>query len=122
MKYLPSWLPGMSWKAKGALWKKDMEDVADLCVDTVRNGVRRIGCAWFLLCTNTPIQYKGVPSEPCFVNHAMEREDGTHVTSKEELDLIKWTAISLVGAGADTPVSSLLFFFLAMVVNPECVL
>ena len=68
------------------------------------------------------IQYKGVLAEPCFVSHAMEKDDGSQVTSREELDLIKWTAISLVGAGADTPVSSLLFFFLALIVNPECVI
>jgi hypothetical protein len=34
VKYIPTWFPGMGFKSRAELWKKEMEDVVDYCYTT----------------------------------------------------------------------------------------
>ncbi|KAI0813661.1 putative cytochrome P450 oxidoreductase OrdA-like protein [Xylaria sp. FL0064] len=94
---LPDWMPGTSWKKTARQWGSEL-----MCV------------------TNVPYT---------FVKHQMAQ--GTYETSflsglieagdsdAEADDINKWSAMSLYTAGADTTVSAIATFYLAMTIYPE---
>ncbi|KAH8102293.1 cytochrome P450 [Cristinia sonorae] len=99
LKYVPAWFPGASFKRKASAWRKSLLTTADVPFEDVKK----------------------------------QMDAGTHIESftsmnlaseKDELDdakihSIKWTAASLYAGGADTSVSAIYGFFLAMTLFPE---
>ncbi|KAK7047327.1 hypothetical protein VNI00_006558 [Paramarasmius palmivorus] len=102
LKYIPSWLPGASFKRKAEEWNKVTENMLNGPYDKVK--------------LNNEIGSK----RSCFVSNCLDRikalaEDG----QEAEETVIKETAGALYAAGTDTTVTAAHSFFLAMVRHPD---
>lgn len=100
VKYVPSWFPGSSFKKIAQEWRANLTEMTELPHRMVKSSI-----------TNGT-------AVPSFTQELMESK--TSFTEEEE-ETIKWTAASLYSGGADTTVSAIATFFLAMVMNPEVV-
>ena len=63
---------------------------------------------------------KAGTAAPSFTRDLLESKDASAFTV-EEMETIKWTAATFYGGGADTTVSAISTFFLAMTMHPEVV-
>ncbi|KAF8921315.1 cytochrome P450 [Mucidula mucida] len=97
LKYLPRWL-GLNWMKKGELYRQHMEIFVNEPYDAVKRQVAE-GTA-----------------QPSFVASLVKRN--RNPTSEQE-DIYKWVTAAFYGGGADTTVSALGSFFLAMSLYPE---
>lgn len=93
---LPDWFPGTGFKETARRWKKANEAVADIPFSFVKEQMA-----------------KGV-YQPSYVSRILEEGSSGHSEYA-----IKWTAATLYGGGADTQVSTLSSFILAMLMFPE---
>ncbi|OCH95986.1 cytochrome P450 [Obba rivulosa] len=96
LKYVPSWMPGTEWKKKAVAWRAKIDEMCDLPYNFVRE------------------QMAAGTARPSFVTSALEEG-----ISFERERIVKNAASSLYGAGADTTVSAICSFFLAMTCFPE---
>lgn len=99
LESLPDWLLGAQFKKTAALWKQTTMSMVDEPYAYVK---RRMTLR---------------SSEQSYVSKMLEQHGSTPSTEEEEA--IKWTAATLYGAGADTTVSTMTSFFLAMSISPE---
>ncbi|KAH7311488.1 cytochrome P450 oxidoreductase OrdA-like protein [Stachybotrys elegans] len=104
LKSFPEWLPGMSFQRIGREWTRINEMVANIPYTFTRQ------------------QMAAHSHRPSLVSKMVE--DVGHGASDPTLDpddeyAIKWSVAALYGGGADTTVSSLTSFILAMVMCPE---
>ncbi|KAI1321957.1 cytochrome P450 [Xylariaceae sp. FL0255] len=97
LKYLPEWAPGSAFKATAREWSAQLVDMVELPYAFVDRQLSHGGHEW------------------SYTSHLMEAEN----LSPEDIDTIKWSAVSLYTGGGDTSVSALGFFFLAMAMYPE---
>ncbi|KAG6879999.1 hypothetical protein C0992_008206 [Termitomyces sp. T32_za158] len=97
LRYVPSWFPGAGFKRQAKEWAATLVEL----VDQPYNFVKREMAAG-----RAPVS---------FTSSLLE---GQNVNAEDEFD-IKWSAVSLYAGGADTTVSSIYSFFLAMTLNPE---
>ncbi|KEY72664.1 hypothetical protein S7711_09162 [Stachybotrys chartarum IBT 7711] len=104
LKYLPDWLPGMSFKQTGKEWNLINQLVVNIPYSFTRQEMA---------------MRKYQPSlvsrlvEDCSVNNPRQQ------LRPQDEEAIKWAAATLYGGGADTTVSSLYSFVLAMIKFPE---
>jgi len=98
LKYVPTWFPGAGFKQTAARWAETLTTMAESPHQYVKEQMA-LGTA-----------------EPSFTSRLLEAK--AHITPDEEHD-IKWAALSLYAGGADTTVSSIYSFFLAMTVYPD---
>ncbi|CAI7648233.1 unnamed protein product [Penicillium palitans] len=99
MKYLPAWFPGAGFVKIAQGYKSRAQSFSDVPYAFTK---QQISNGRFV---------------PSFLSNLLESnpvEPGT-----EEEELIKWSAGSLYAGGADTTVSSIASFFLAMALFPE---
>ncbi|KAF9645118.1 cytochrome P450 [Thelephora ganbajun] len=94
LRYLPSWFPGTGWKKTAEAWRQDLLNLV-----------------------NTPHQFvldqlAAGTAVPSYTSDLLE--DG-----KVDHDMVKWSAMTIYSAGADTTVSAIYTFFLAMTLYPE---
>jgi cytochrome P450 len=99
LEFLPEWLPGVQFKKTARLWEKTTLAMADTPYSYVRQRMT-LGL-----------------NQPSYVSKMVEQHDSN--PSPDEEHVIKWTAATLYGAGADTTVSTINSLFLAMSVYPE---
>ncbi|KAG5991739.1 hypothetical protein E4U52_003373 [Claviceps spartinae] len=99
LRYLPSWLPGVSFHKTARQWKP----VAERMIDVPYNFVRQ--------------QMSSGSFTPSFVSQNIE-QSSEKIGGKEETAL-KNSAAALFGGGADTSVSSLRSMLLALILYPE---
>ncbi|KAF2635053.1 cytochrome P450 [Massarina eburnea CBS 473.64] len=97
LRYLPEWLPGMQFKKTARLMATQLAQCADQPYGFVKQ------------------QMKDKRNKTSFLSQCIA--DIGNTPEKEFVH--KWTALSLYTGGADTTVSSLMTFFLAMTVFPE---
>ncbi|KAL4773894.1 cytochrome P450 [Aspergillus nidulans var. acristatus] len=100
LKYLPSWFPGTGFKRTAASWKQTL-------LTTIEKPYRLV--------------LKHMESGKCpdsYLSNLLEETKGRALSANEE-QVIKWTAGSLYTGGADTTVSTLSCFFLAMALYPD---
>ncbi|KAI1100667.1 putative cytochrome P450 oxidoreductase OrdA-like protein [Jackrogersella minutella] len=97
LRYLPDWVPGTGFKKIGRQWRAGLMDALEKPYHFVKH------------------QIAHGKNEPSFLSRLLEAGD----SEPEEQLTNKWTALSLYTAGADTTVSSLACFFLAMTIYPE---
>ncbi|KAF7369664.1 Cytochrome P450 [Mycena venus] len=102
MKYMPSWLPGASFKHKANEWRKVVREVLEKPFHETKQNIT-MGTAR--------------PSFTSFNLHNIEESEVSDRTTQESL--IKGVAATMYVAGADTTVSALGTFILAMLANPE---
>ncbi|KAL4798677.1 cytochrome P450 [Aspergillus venezuelensis] len=101
LKYIPSWVPGASFQRTAALFRKQTEALADVPWAFVKRQM------------NSSSTYN-----PSYVSNLLDANPGIRVGSPEETS-IRWTAASLYGGGADTTVSTIATFYLAMTLFPD---
>ncbi|KAL5501302.1 hypothetical protein ACEPAH_8562 [Sanghuangporus vaninii] len=97
LKYLPCCLPGMSFKRIAASWNKALTRLVEQPHAFVKQ------------------RMTGGVHTPSYTSALLEKGN----LGPEEEDIVKWSAQSLYSGGADTTVSALQCFFLAMLVYPE---
>ncbi|KAG5716246.1 O-methylsterigmatocystin oxidoreductase [Termitomyces sp. T112] len=97
LRHVPSWFPGAGFKGIAKEWASTLVEMVDHPYNFVKHSMAT-GIA--------PVS---------FTSSLLE---GKNVDLQEETD-IKWSAASLYSGGADTTVSAIYSFFLAMVLNPE---
>ncbi|KAH0839032.1 O-methylsterigmatocystin oxidoreductase [Fonsecaea pedrosoi] len=100
LKYLPDWLPGTEFKRTAREWKATLDTVSELPYKYVQQKLR------------------GGVAEPSYLSKLLQTEDGSPL-SPEAADVAQWSSFSLYAGGADTTVSSMACFVLAMTLNPE---
>ncbi|KAJ1303732.1 hypothetical protein OPQ81_008156 [Rhizoctonia solani] len=100
LRFVPSWFPGATFKRKTKEWAKmtlkHRQAPFDYVVKNMAEGT----------------------AEPSFTSKLLEPEDGREVDASEK-EMIKIIASNLYGAGADTTVSLIQSFFLAMILYPQ---
>ncbi|KAL4900392.1 hypothetical protein BDW74DRAFT_188242 [Aspergillus multicolor] len=99
LKHIPVWFPGASFRRTAQQLRGELEFLADLPFGFVKD------------------QVEAENSEPSYVSSLLKDKD-TLPGSKDEHE-IKWTAVSLYFGGADTTVSTIATFFLAMTLYPD---
>ncbi|KAJ6477564.1 putative monooxygenase [Mycena sanguinolenta] len=100
LRYIPSWLPGSGFLRIAKQWSKISMDAA-----------------WgpYLWCKNNLAT--GTVLLPNLCAHHITGADET--MSEEQEDRLVWAADNVLGGGLDTSTSSILTFFLAMILNPS---
>ncbi|TFK50343.1 cytochrome P450 [Heliocybe sulcata] len=100
LKYVPPWFPGAGFRKKAEYWRKVGDEMLNKPFYAVLDAMR---------------QGKAVPSvTSSMLQNLCEDDDNT-----EALEIIKHTGAAAYSAGADTTVSAVQTFFLAMAKHPE---
>ncbi|KAI6083793.1 putative cytochrome P450 oxidoreductase OrdA-like protein [Hypoxylon rubiginosum] len=97
LNWLPEWFPGAGFKRIGRQWRAELIEMAE----RPRNFVKH--------------QMAQGKDQDSFLGQLIERGD----TDPEQQYTNKFSAFSLYAGGADTTVSSMMCFFLAMTLYPE---
>ncbi|KAL3490239.1 cytochrome P450 [Aspergillus germanicus] len=100
LRYLPDWVPGAGFKRTGAAWRNNL-------LTTIEKPYRLV-----------LKQMKEGKYRDSYLSNLLEEVQGRAVTAEEE-QVIKWTAGSMYTGGADTTVSTISCFFLAMALHSE---
>src|SRR2546423_9232207 len=99
LKHLPDWLPGTGFKRTARHWKATVTSVVDkpyaFVQDQLRNGT----------------------AQPSYLSKLLESSSAP--LAHEADHVARWSAASLYTGGADTTVSSMSYFFLAMTLYPS---
>lgn len=101
LEYLPEWLPATGFKRTARLWKKTMTGVADIPFNFAKDNM-------------STSRHRA-----SFVSKSIEQARQEQTCSPENEYAIKWSAASMYTGGADTSVSTMAAFFLAMSMFPE---
>ena len=118
VKSIPASVPGATFQKIAQRYRKTLDTMADLPYGIVKKKIVRV-CH-----VNVTVSYKhfahgyvqaGGSAKPCFVTQQLGEGD---ITPEKE-DIIKWAATSIYGGGADTTVSAVHTFFLAMTLYLE---
>lgn len=97
LQYLPDGFPGTGYRKIG----REMHDILEQCVERPYAFVKK--------------QMRDKKAKPSFLSQAIES-----IGTEADMEHVhKWTALALFTGGADTTVSSLMTFFLAMTLFPE---
>ncbi|KAL4801867.1 cytochrome P450 [Aspergillus unguis] len=99
LKHVPAWFPGAGFQRTAQHLRAKLQFLLDLPFAFVKDQVH-LG-----------------NNEPSYVSNLL-RDKGISPGSNEESE-VKWTAVSLYFGGADTTVSTISSFFLAMVLYPD---
>ncbi|KAJ9610637.1 hypothetical protein H2200_005414 [Cladophialophora chaetospira] len=99
LQYLPDWLPGTGFKETARHWKATLYALADRPYAFVERQLRQ-GTA-----------------QPSYLSKLIQSEKGP--LDAEADDVARWSAFALYTGGADTTVSSVACFVLAMTLYPE---
>ncbi|KAJ4482566.1 cytochrome P450 [Lentinula aciculospora] len=99
LKYIPEWFPGASFKRKAKEWS-DLRIKMTECIFNVTKHKVTMGTA-----------------SPSLASAALEEMDHDQHLARQE-EVIKITSVTAFSGGADTPVSMLGEFILAMLANP----
>ncbi|KAI0052748.1 cytochrome P450 [Auriscalpium vulgare] len=103
LKYVPEWVPGAGFKKKAREWRKLSQAMINVPYNMVKD------------------KFEKGQAEPCFVATCLEQNNASQMAGKGEVlteDMIKDTAAVSYAAGADTSVSTLSAFVLAMTLYP----
>ncbi|KAG5987814.1 hypothetical protein E4U52_007200 [Claviceps spartinae] len=107
LRYLPSWLPGVSFHKTAREWRRVNESMIDVPYDFVMQQMSR------------------GTFTPSYISHYLGHRDENSseiekkVLSQQEEKALKNSAAILFGAGSDTTVSSVISFILAMILYPD---
>ncbi|OTA98840.1 hypothetical protein M426DRAFT_101140 [Hypoxylon sp. CI-4A] len=97
LRYLPDWFPGTGFKKLARKWRSELLATIEKPYAFARHQMAH-----------------GMDSRS-FVSAMTEEGEG----SPEDQHIAKWAAASLYSAGADSTVSAVSFFFLAMTIHPK---
>ncbi|KAF8897192.1 cytochrome P450 [Infundibulicybe gibba] len=97
LRHIPKWFPGAGFRRTAIAWASTLVEMVDQPYNFVKQ------------------QMAAGIAPGSFTSNYLE---GRHLTAEEEHDL-KWSAASLYSGGADTTVSAIYSFFLAITLFPE---
>ncbi|TFY66279.1 hypothetical protein EVG20_g4806 [Dentipellis fragilis] len=97
LRYVPEWVPGATFQRHAREWRTTLTELTERSFRFVQQ------------------QLSAGTAVPSFVSTFV---DGKTLTPQEEAN-VKWTAASLYSGGADTPVSALSSFILALTMYPD---
>lgn len=97
LRHIPAWVPGAGFQRQATEWRTTLTQMADGPHNRVKE------------------EMAAGKAKPSFTLQHLEDEN----LSAEEEDIVKWAAASLYSGGADTTVSGISIFFLAMTLFPE---
>ncbi|SCN87775.1 related to O-methylsterigmatocystin oxidoreductase [Fusarium fujikuroi] len=97
LKYIPDWFPGASFKTTAKQWRSNLESSVEEPAAFVEH------------------QVANGKDNTSFLSRLMQKKSLTDQEASEN----KWLATSLYAAGADTTVSAITTFFLAMTLFPD---
>ncbi|KAH9476135.1 Cytochrome P450 monooxygenase COX2 [Psilocybe cubensis] len=121
LKYVPSWFPGAGFKKKAAHWRRANEDLSQIPFKYVEQAMvcDTLNPSGYALFTKSSEQENGT-AVPCLATKLIEGlPDKNNPTYPEDRELAESIAgVSYVG-GADTTVSTVQTFFIAMALYPE---
>ncbi|KAF5377278.1 hypothetical protein D9615_006445 [Tricholomella constricta] len=98
LQYIPDWFPGAGFKKTAKAWRQTAIRLKDDPYEHIKEQVE-----------------KGV-AVPSFTTSLVERNANP---TPEEEDIYKWASAGFYSGGADTSVSAISSFFLAMVLHPD---
>ncbi|QRW17612.1 cytochrome P450 family protein [Rhizoctonia solani] len=101
LRYVPKWFPGAGWKREVLKWRKEKETLID---ELYEIGLEKMKT-----------------EENAHIMIAPLRNDALKLgLNKDEADdYVKQVLITMIGAGVETMVNTLMVFLLAMVLHPE---
>ncbi|KAJ2990652.1 hypothetical protein NUW58_g2843 [Xylaria curta] len=99
LKYIPEWMPGTGWKKTMKEWRATLEETAE----------KPLQFAQHRIANGDPVK--------SFVADFHNNKGGNH--TPEDHEALKWTALTMYGGGSDTTVSTLMSFFLTMILFPD---
>lgn len=102
LEHVPSWVPGTDFQKTAAAWKKTLVDVANIPYDYAKQQGK--------------IKQN---SHADFVTKSIEQAQHEKTLDATDEHAIKWVAASMYLGGADTSVSTMNAFFLAMSMFPD---
>ncbi|TCD68842.1 hypothetical protein EIP91_009556 [Steccherinum ochraceum] len=97
LRYIPQWFPSAEFQRKAAAWRTCLTDMTEIPFEFVKE------------------QMRAGTNVPNLVSELLTTEELT----PEKLYNIEWSGASLYAGGADTTVSSIHGFFLAMTLFPD---
>ncbi|KAF9499746.1 cytochrome P450 [Pleurotus eryngii] len=100
LKYIPAWFPGAGFQRQAKVWRKDTVDMAAKPYLMVERWLQEGGAS---------------TAAQSFVASELESPD----TDLTKAEMIKNVGATIYAAGADTTVSSVLSFILAMALHPD---
>ncbi|EKM61159.1 uncharacterized protein PHACADRAFT_134438 [Phanerochaete carnosa HHB-10118-sp] len=101
LKYIPAWFPGASFKRQALEWRHMNQLMLNAPFEMVKQ------------------KMAAGKAVPCFLTDQLDRIFMSDADTSKEEQLIKNVAATVYAAGADTTVSAILSFFLAMQMHPE---
>jgi cytochrome P450 len=101
LEHLPEWLPGSGYKATARHWRQTLMTVVDVPYKFVKD------------------RMASGEVRTSFVSKAIEQAREKSNFDPEAEHAIKWSAASMYAGGADTSVSTMVAFFLAMSMFPD---
>ncbi|KAF7373039.1 Cytochrome P450 [Mycena sanguinolenta] len=102
LKYVPNWIPGAEFKRKAVEWKRIAQDLLQLPFTEAKQNMATGAARTSFTSMNLALL-----------------EDSTGIELEEQEAVIKATAANMYIGGADTTVSAMGSFILAMLFNPE---
>ncbi|KAF8595453.1 cytochrome P450 [Ceratobasidium sp. AG-I] len=102
--HVPSWFPGAGWKQTAKLWREEGAEVINRPFDFTKSQMSAG--------TAPPSMLKKMLTD-------LDTDGPIQPTVEEEEEMFRWVTATLFTAGADTSVSGLITFILAMVLYPE---
>lgn len=109
MKAIPPWLPGGRFIAQARQWRRELDHLAHKPVRVVKD--RLVSTVVRFGFQRPDAQQASGDIDPCYVS--------AHLEAGADEEDVTWSAASLFTGGADTTVSSLASFFLAMCLYPQ---
>ncbi|KAG9218407.1 hypothetical protein CCMSSC00406_0007992 [Pleurotus cornucopiae] len=100
LQWVPDWMPGAGWKRMAKEWKKITDEMLEKTYMRARESTAQ------------------GDAKPSFMSYCLEKMDLAKNTEEQE-QVIKETTATLYAGGADTTVSGLYTFCLAMLLYPE---
>ncbi|KAH9914746.1 cytochrome P450 [Fomitopsis serialis] len=97
LRYVPSWMPGTSWKRQAVAYAKTVADMADIPFLRLKR------------------QITAGTAEPSFGSFNMQ---GSALSAEQE-HMVKWAATSIYFGGANTTIPTIRLFFLCMTLFPH---
>ncbi|KAL0951064.1 hypothetical protein HGRIS_007803 [Hohenbuehelia grisea] len=97
LKYVPAWMPGASFQRKAMEWKRSVDEMVERPFQMVKRAMS-----------------DGTASS-CFMTTELEQAG----SDPEQIQIVKDVAATTYTAGADTTVSTVASFILAMTLHPE---
>ncbi|KAF9461817.1 cytochrome P450 [Collybia nuda] len=98
LSYLPEWLPGMEFKRTSKAWRRQYDLLATTGMNMVKDSME-----------------KGV-ARPSLISDVLQKEG---ILSPEAESMLMFSATEVFSGGADTTISSIKSFILAMVLHPD---